>query len=83
MDLLLRDLHPREQGLAGEALVRVLVLGRDEALVTPPDVPGAPVKIGVGEPFVYGSRSRAAGEGDAKRVRRAGAFGDPGRRALG
>ena len=49
-------------------LVRVRVVGRDDALVAPPDVPVRPVEVELGEPLVDRARGRAARERDAERA---------------
>jgi hypothetical protein len=77
VDLLLRDVHPVEKGPAGHALVRVRMIGRDDALVAPPDVPGAPVEVELGEPPVDALGRRAAGERDRERVAAVRAGRDP------
>ncbi len=83
VDLLLRDGNAPQQRLAGQPLVRVPVLGRDEPLVAPPDVPRAPVELEPGEMLVGRARRRPAGEGDAERASRPGALGEPAGREPG
>jgi hypothetical protein len=78
VDLLFRDADAREERLAGEALVRVLVVGRDEPLVTPPDVPRAPIDRDAREALIDGSDRRAAGEGDPEGEGPARPLRDPG-----
>ena len=57
----------REERLAGQALVRVGVVGRHEALVAPPDVPRRPVELQLRKPLVDGARRRAARQRDPER----------------
>jgi hypothetical protein len=83
VDLLLGDRDALEQRLAGQPLVRVRVLGRDEALVAPPDVPPAPVELEPGETLVDRARRRPPGERDAERASRTGSLGDPAGREPG
>jgi hypothetical protein len=83
VDLLLGDGDAGEERLAGEALVRVRVLGRHEALVAPPDVPGVPVEGKLREALVDAAGRRAAGERDAEGRASASSLGDPAGRELG
>jgi hypothetical protein len=83
MDLLVRNGDTRQQRLAGETLVRVRMVGRDEALVAPPDVPRAPLELDPGEALVGGRGGRASGECDPERTRRPSPLGDPAGRERG
>jgi hypothetical protein len=83
MDLLLGDRDALEQRLPGQPLVRVRVLGRDEAFVAPPDMPCAPVELEAGETLVSRPRRRPPGERDAERASRTGSLGDPAGREPG
>ena len=67
MDLFFGNGDAREELLAGEVFVRVLVVGRHCALVAPPDVPRRPVERKLGELRIDGARSRPGGERDPKR----------------
>jgi hypothetical protein len=66
MNLRLRHGDAGEERLPRELLVREVVVGRDVALVAPPDVPVLPVEGLPREPLVDGSDRRAPREGDAK-----------------
>jgi hypothetical protein len=77
VDLLLGNRYAGEQGLAGEALVRVGMVRRDEAVVAPPDVPGRPVEVELRQPLVDRPRRRPARERDAERRAAARTLGDP------
>lgn len=77
MDLILRNRNVSEQRFPRQALVRVLVLGRDEPLVAPPDVPRAPVELELGKTLVDSPGRRSAGQGDSERIVALRASGDP------
>jgi hypothetical protein len=53
------------------------MVGRDEALVAPPHVPGAPGEVESGEPLVGGARGGAAGERDPEGTRLPRPLRDP------
>src|SRR5581483_550850 len=59
-----RDREPVEERLLRHAEVRALVLGRDAALVSPPDVDAAPVGLELRRDLVRVLRRRASGEDD-------------------
>jgi hypothetical protein len=83
VDLLLRDRDSVEERLPREALVGVLVIGRDEALVAPPDVPRLPGQLELGEALVDGPDPRSAGERDSEGLAPARPLGDPAGPELG
>jgi hypothetical protein len=66
MNLRLGHVDPGEELLPRELFVRELVMGRNVALIAPPDVPVLPVEALRREPLVDGADRRAAGERDAK-----------------
>ena len=68
-----RRLEPVEQRLAREPVVRALVVGRDAALVAPPERGRAPVGLALGGELVRAARRRAAGEHDRPPARAAAA----------
>src|SRR5205085_3437683 len=57
-----RDLDPIEERLAREAEVRALVVGRNGALVAPPDAGAAPIGLELCGKLVGTAWRRAAGE---------------------
>jgi hypothetical protein len=77
MHLLLRDRNAGEERLARHPLVRVFVIRWDDAVVAPPDVPGRPVEVTLGQPPVDRLGRAAARERDPERARPLGAPGDP------
>jgi hypothetical protein len=77
MDLLLGHRHLREQCLARETLVRALVVGRNVALVAPPDVPVPPIELEVAQALVDGADRGAAGQSNPKRLTRRCFLGNP------
>jgi hypothetical protein len=66
MDLALGNGHAVEERLAREALVRVGMIGRNEPLVAPPNVPVLPVERQRRESPVDGWSGRSARERDPK-----------------
>jgi hypothetical protein len=77
VDLILRNRDASEQRLPRQALVRVLVLGRDEPLVAPPDLPRGPTKLEPRKVLVDGPGRRTTGQGDSERILALRALGDP------
>jgi hypothetical protein len=82
MDLLLRQRHLRKEAVARELLVRELVVGRNVALVAPPDVPVRPVELALGQPLVDLADGGAARQSDPELACPC-PLGDPARGVLG
>jgi hypothetical protein len=82
MNLRLRHVDAGEERLPRELLVREIVVGRNVALVAPPDVPALPVEGLLREPLVDAADRRATGERDPKGPAR-GTPGDPAGGVLG
>jgi len=78
MDLLLGHGDSVEERLAREPLVRVGVIRWNVTLVAPPDVPGPPVEVVLGEALVHGPDFGPSRQGDAKRLGLNGPVGNPG-----
>src|SRR5690242_3335418 len=57
-------LQPVEERLPRKTEVRAIVVGRDAALVAPPDAGGVPVRLELGGELVRATRGRAAGKHD-------------------
>src|SRR5690348_15941751 len=57
-------LQPVEERLPRKTEVRAIVVGRDAALVAPPDAGGIPVRLELGGELVRATRGRAAGKHD-------------------
>ena len=57
-------LEPVEQVLARETVVRALVVGRDAAVVSPPERSLAPVRLQLGRELVGAAGGVPSGEGD-------------------
>ena len=81
VDLRLGGSDLGEERLAGQPLVRQLVVRRNGPLVAPPHVPRRPVELHPGEPLVHRANGRASGQRDPE-VAPCGPVRDPAGRVL-